>query len=143
MQCRVRCSFECYSNLRTGLCNAVRKDCSEAGQSSDLQGGTSIRNCIDEHFFVLFRTSLCKQFVPMRGSRSTRHHALCQADFHACTGAGQSQVNLYCGSLNEHSLQDFKIQNIVGSCDVKFPIRLEGLSYTHGMFSSVSVPRSS
>lgn len=34
--------------------------------------------------------------------------------------------------------QDFKIQNIVGSCDVKFPIRLEGLAYSHGAFSSVS-----
>lgn len=35
--------------------------------------------------------------------------------------------------------QDFKIQNIVGSCDVKFPIRLEGLAYSHGAFSSVSI----
>ena len=34
--------------------------------------------------------------------------------------------------------QDFKIQNIVASCDVKFPIRLEGLAYSHGAFSSVS-----
>uniref|UniRef100_A0A0E0M7Y0 Uncharacterized protein n=2 Tax=Oryza punctata TaxID=4537 RepID=A0A0E0M7Y0_ORYPU len=34
--------------------------------------------------------------------------------------------------------KDFKIQNIVGSCDVKFPIRLEGLAYSHGAFSSVS-----
>ncbi|KAF2297639.1 hypothetical protein GH714_001832 [Hevea brasiliensis] len=33
--------------------------------------------------------------------------------------------------------KDFKIQNIVGSCDVKFPIRLEGLAYSHGAFSSV------
>lgn len=33
---------------------------------------------------------------------------------------------------------DFKIQNIVGSCDIKFPIRLEGLAYSHGHFSSVS-----
>ncbi|KAJ3125133.1 TATA box-binding protein-like protein 2 [Nowakowskiella sp. JEL0407] len=32
--------------------------------------------------------------------------------------------------------KDFKIQNIVGSCDVKFPIRLEGLAYTHTQFSS-------
>jgi transcription initiation factor TFIID TATA-box-binding protein len=32
--------------------------------------------------------------------------------------------------------QDFKIQNIVGSCDVGFPIRLEGLTYAHGHFSS-------
>lgn len=31
---------------------------------------------------------------------------------------------------------DFKIQNIVGSCDVKFPIRLEGLAFHHGTFSS-------
>ncbi|PVG02585.1 TBP-domain-containing protein [Serendipita vermifera] len=31
---------------------------------------------------------------------------------------------------------EFKIQNIVGSCDVKFPIRLEGLHYGHGNFSS-------
>ena len=35
-------------------------------------------------------------------------------------------------------VQDFKIQNIVGSCDVKFPIRLEGLAYSHAAFSSVS-----
>jgi transcription initiation factor TFIID TATA-box-binding protein len=33
---------------------------------------------------------------------------------------------------------DFKIQNIVGSCDVRFPIRLEGLAYSHGHYSSVS-----
>src|ERR1700675_1393845 len=26
---------------------------------------------------------------------------------------------------------DFKIQNIVGSCDIKFPIRLEGLASRH------------
>ncbi|GAA5823110.1 hypothetical protein JCM11251_007490 [Rhodosporidiobolus azoricus] len=31
---------------------------------------------------------------------------------------------------------DFKIQNIVGSCDCKFPIRLEGLAFSHGHFSS-------
>jgi TATA-box binding protein (TBP) (component of TFIID and TFIIIB) len=31
---------------------------------------------------------------------------------------------------------EFKIQNIVGSCDVKFPIRLEGLAYSHGQFSN-------
>lgn len=31
---------------------------------------------------------------------------------------------------------DFKIQNIVGSCDIKFPIRLEGLASRHHTFSS-------
>lgn len=40
--------------------------------------------------------------------------------------------------IPRYILQDFKIQNIVGSCDVKFPIRLEGLAYSHAAFSSVS-----
>ncbi|CAJ2499866.1 Uu.00g027190.m01.CDS01 [Anthostomella pinea] len=31
---------------------------------------------------------------------------------------------------------NFKIQNIVGSCDVKFPIRLEGLAVEHHRFAS-------
>lgn len=31
---------------------------------------------------------------------------------------------------------DFKIQNIVGSCDIKFPIRLEGLASKHHHYSS-------
>ncbi|XP_076252477.1 TATA-box-binding protein isoform X2 [Rhynchophorus ferrugineus] len=31
---------------------------------------------------------------------------------------------------------DFKIQNMVGSCDVKFQIRLEGLALVHGSLSS-------
>jgi transcription initiation factor TFIID TATA-box-binding protein len=30
----------------------------------------------------------------------------------------------------------FKVQNIVASCDVKFPIRLEGLVYAHGQFAN-------
>ena len=30
---------------------------------------------------------------------------------------------------------EFKVQNMVGSCDVKFPIRLEGLVIKHGQFS--------
>jgi len=36
----------------------------------------------------------------------------------------------------ETRFKDFKIQNMVGSCDVKFPIRLEGLVLTHSQFSS-------
>lgn len=38
------------------------------------------------------------------------------------------------------TFKDFKVQNIVGSCDVRFPIRLEGLAYSHGMFCSVRPP---
>merc|ERR1719375_2725250 len=30
---------------------------------------------------------------------------------------------------------DFRIQNMVGSCDVRFPIRLEGLAYKHSHYS--------
>ena len=36
---------------------------------------------------------------------------------------------------------EFKIQNMVGSCDVKFPVRLEGLAYKHSHYSSVRPPR--
>lgn len=36
----------------------------------------------------------------------------------------------------EAKFADFKVQNMVGSCDVKFPIRLEGLVLTHNQFSS-------
>jgi transcription initiation factor TFIID TATA-box-binding protein len=32
--------------------------------------------------------------------------------------------------------QEFKVQNIVGSCDVGFPIRLETLTVAHNAFSS-------
>jgi len=31
--------------------------------------------------------------------------------------------------------KEFKIQNMVGSCDVRFPIRLEGLAWSHGHFA--------
>jgi transcription initiation factor TFIID TATA-box-binding protein len=30
---------------------------------------------------------------------------------------------------------EFMIPNTIGSCDVKFPIHLEGLAYSHGQFS--------
>jgi len=33
-------------------------------------------------------------------------------------------------------LQEFTIQNIVASCDVRFAIRLESLAYQHNAFSS-------
>ena len=32
--------------------------------------------------------------------------------------------------------KDFKVQNMVGSADVRFPVRLEGLAYAHGFFCS-------
>lgn len=38
----------------------------------------------------------------------------------------------------EASFKEFKIQNIVGSCDVRFPIRLEGLAFSHQLFANVS-----
>ncbi|KAF0929742.1 hypothetical protein E2562_024434 [Oryza meyeriana var. granulata] len=45
-------------------------------------------------------------------------------------------VLVFVSSTHWIMVQEFKIQNIVGSCDVKFPIRLEGLAYSHGAFSS-------
>mmetsp|Transcript_18984 Transcript_18984/g.41564 ORF Transcript_18984/g.41564 Transcript_18984/m.41564 type:complete len:241 (-) Transcript_18984:71-793(-) len=62
-----------------------------------------------------------------------------------CTGAKSEELSRLAARKYAKVIQkldfpatfkDFKIQNIVGSCDVKFPIRLEGLAYAHGHFSS-------
>ena len=37
--------------------------------------------------------------------------------------------------LYQAQFREFKVQNMVGSCDVKFPIRLEGLVVAHPQFS--------
>ena len=44
-----------------------------------------------------------------------------------------------CGRLTHPTtlpLQDFTVQNIVASADVKFPIKLEGLAFAHAMFAN-------
>jgi len=62
-----------------------------------------------------------------------------------CTGAKSEEASKLAARKFARVIQklgfsaqfkDFKIQNIVGSCDVKFPIRLEGLAYSHGFFCS-------
>ncbi|XP_077993535.1 uncharacterized protein LOC144447396 [Glandiceps talaboti] len=62
-----------------------------------------------------------------------------------CTGAKSEDMSRLAARKYARVIQklgfpakflDFKIQNMVGSCDVKFPIRLEGLVLTHGQFSS-------
>lgn len=59
-----------------------------------------------------------------------------------CTGTIRSQqrentLELYKSQvILEFKFKDFKIQNIVASCDVRFPIRLEGLAMAHSSFSS-------
>lgn len=62
-----------------------------------------------------------------------------------CTGAKSEQDSRLAARKYARIVQklgfpakfmDFKIQNMVGSCDVKFPIRLEGLVLTHSQFSS-------
>ena len=61
-----------------------------------------------------------------------------------CTGAKSEELSKdaakkYSKSIKkigfDVNMQDFKIQNIVGSCDVKFPISLEGLNNAHSMYS--------
>ncbi len=62
-----------------------------------------------------------------------------------CTGAKSEQESRLAARKYARVVQklgfpatfmDFKIQNMVGSCDVKFPIRLEGLVLKHSQFSS-------
>ncbi|XP_009082467.1 PREDICTED: TATA box-binding protein-like protein 2 [Acanthisitta chloris] len=62
-----------------------------------------------------------------------------------CTGAKSEEQSRLAARKHARVVQklgfpakflDFKIQNMVGSCDVRFPIRLEGLVLTHQQFSS-------
>jgi len=62
-----------------------------------------------------------------------------------CTGAKSEEASRLASRKYARIIQklgfpakfiDFKIQNIVGSCDVKFPIRLEGLAYDHSNYCS-------
>ncbi|KAK1626967.1 hypothetical protein QYE76_001282 [Lolium multiflorum] len=62
-----------------------------------------------------------------------------------CTGAKSEQQSKLAARKYARIIQklnfpakfkEFTIQNIVASCDVKFPIRLEGLAYSHGAFAS-------
>jgi len=62
-----------------------------------------------------------------------------------CTGAKSEEASKLAARKYARIIQklgfqarftDFKIQNIVGSCDVKFPIRLEGLAFAHNHYSS-------
>ncbi|XP_068191124.1 TATA-box-binding protein-like [Antennarius striatus] len=62
-----------------------------------------------------------------------------------CTGAKSEQLSRLAARKHARVLEklgfpvkflNFTIQNMVGSCDVKFPIRLESLFLTHQKFSS-------
>jgi len=63
-----------------------------------------------------------------------------------CTGAKSEELSRdaakkYAKAIRkvgfpEVKMQDFKIQNIVGSCDVFFAISLEGLSVEHDKYST-------
>eukprot|EP01103_Thecamoeba_quadrilineata_P008178 TRINITY_DN17949_c0_g1_i1.p1 TRINITY_DN17949_c0_g1~~TRINITY_DN17949_c0_g1_i1.p1 ORF type:complete len:231 (-),score=36.33 TRINITY_DN17949_c0_g1_i1:140-832(-) len=62
-----------------------------------------------------------------------------------CTGAKSEELSRQAARKYARIIQklgfpakftDFKIQNIVGSCDVKFPIKLEGLAYAHHHYST-------
>eukprot|EP01104_Vermistella_antarctica_P004926 TRINITY_DN15349_c0_g1_i1.p1 TRINITY_DN15349_c0_g1~~TRINITY_DN15349_c0_g1_i1.p1 ORF type:complete len:267 (-),score=46.58 TRINITY_DN15349_c0_g1_i1:172-972(-) len=62
-----------------------------------------------------------------------------------CTGARSEDMSRLAARKYARMIQkldfpakfmDFEVRNIVGSCDVKFPIRLEGLAYAHNQFSS-------
>lgn len=71
-------------------------------------------------------------------ARETTLLCMCGVPSAACGGAQYAKV---IQRLNfPATFKDFKVQNIVGSTDVRFPIRLEGLSYSHGLFCSVRGP---
>src|SRR6218665_2304772 len=62
-----------------------------------------------------------------------------------CTGAKSEEASRLAARKYARIIQklgfdakfsEFKIQNIVGSCDIKFPIRLEALAVRHAQFSN-------
>ncbi|KAG2548932.1 hypothetical protein PVAP13_9KG538500 [Panicum virgatum] len=57
-----------------------------------------------------------------------------------CTGAKSEEHSKLAARKYARIIQKLgypaKFKNMVGSCDVKFPIRLEGLAYSHGAFSN-------
>uniref|UniRef100_A0AC35TUS2 TATA-box-binding protein n=1 Tax=Rhabditophanes sp. KR3021 TaxID=114890 RepID=A0AC35TUS2_9BILA len=62
-----------------------------------------------------------------------------------CTGAKSEEASKLAARKYARIIQklgfeakftEFKVQNMVGSCDVRFPIRLEGLCISHGQFST-------
>lgn len=56
-------------------------------------------------------------------------------DFGKLAARKYARIIQKCG-FKDVKFQDFKIQNIVGSCGVDFAIRLEGLAYEHEDYSS-------
>lgn len=61
-----------------------------------------------------------------------------------CTGAKSEEIcqtssKLYAKAIQKIgykvTVQDFRIQNVVASCDVKFQVSLEGLAMEHHKFS--------
>lgn len=46
---------------------------------------------------------------------------------------------LFCVKLLQIRVTDFKIQNIVATCDLRFPIKLENLNQVHGQFSRLVI----
>jgi transcription initiation factor TFIID TATA-box-binding protein len=62
-----------------------------------------------------------------------------------CTGAKSEEASRLAARKYARIIQklgfsakflEFKIQNIVGSCDVRFPIRLEGIAHNHSHYCS-------
>ena len=65
--------------------------------------------------------------VCVTGVKSTHNATLAMKKFHYI---------LERIGFQPHAYMDYKIQNIVGTCDCGFPIRLEGLVYAHSAFAS-------
>ncbi len=82
-------------------------------------------------------------FLPLAQTCRT-NSSVCEFAFFVCTRCCSEEQSRLAARKYARVVQklgfpakflDFKIQNMVGSCDVKFPIRLEGLVLTHQQFS--------
>jgi hypothetical protein len=111
----------------------------------------TLTNCLPTCLlgYLLFSTVIQRFAAVIMRIREPKTTALIFASGKmVCTGAKDEELSRLAARKYARIIQklgfpakftDFKIQNIVASCDVKFAIRLEGLTFSHSNFSSVCV----
>lgn len=85
-------------------------------------------------YLMLFSIAVCENCPEARLPSSVQGNA-----FAILIRSESKMFPDHLDSMGSGDMQDFKIQNMVGSCDVKFPIRLEGLALASGNFANVRI----
>ncbi|KAG4912445.1 hypothetical protein JHK85_053737 [Glycine max] len=106
------------------------------GEPMNHRRGYSAVVVVKESIYMIGGVKVCENIVDTEEYRRTERMAAMEPWRYELIKMNHFR-GLSLGIVKLFSKQDFKIQNIVGSCDVKFPIRMEGLAYYQGAFSSM------